>query len=88
MHIVTNNNNKVITVLVKFDNDHIGLKAIQSSPYCATYTNTVPSKYEVQSSPYCATYTNTVPLAKYEVVLPAKGKKKAQKQLVYNFHLR
>ena len=62
VHTVTNNNNKVITVLVKFDNDHVGLKAIQSSPYCATYTNTVP-------------------LAKDEVVLPAKGKKRLRNNL-------
>ena len=31
MHVVTNNDNKVITVLVKFDNNCLGLKAIQSS---------------------------------------------------------
>ena len=38
VHVVTNNDNKVTTVLVKFDNNHVGLKAIQSSPRCATYT--------------------------------------------------
>ena len=48
VHVVTNNDNKVTTVLVKFDNDHVGLKAIQSSPYRATYTHAVPiAKYEV-----------------------------------------
>ena len=48
MHIVTNIDNKVTTVLVKFDNNHVGLKAIQSSPYYATYTDAVPiAKYEV-----------------------------------------
>ena len=48
VHIVTNNDNKVTTVLVKFDNNHVGLKAIQSSPYRATYTDAVPiAKYEV-----------------------------------------
>ena len=48
VHIVTNNNNKVTTVLIKFDNDRVGLKAIQTSPYRATYSNAVPiAKYEV-----------------------------------------
>ena len=47
-HIVTNRDNKVNTVLVKFDNNRVGLKAIQKSPYRATYSNAVPiSKYEV-----------------------------------------
>ena len=36
VHVVTNIDNKVITVLVKFDNSRVGLKAIQSSPYRAT----------------------------------------------------
>ena len=45
---MTNNENKVTTMLVKFDNNHVGLKAIQSSPYRATYTDAVPiAKYEV-----------------------------------------
>ena len=48
VHIVTNNDNKVTTVLVEFDNDHIGLKAIQCSSYRATYTHAVPiAKHEV-----------------------------------------
>ena len=48
VHVVTNSNHKVMTVLVKFDNCYVGLKAIQSSPYCAMYTDAVPiSKYEV-----------------------------------------
>ena len=64
VHVVTNIDNKVTTVLVKFNNSRVGLKAIQSSPYQA-----------IQSSPYRATYTNAVPLAKYEVLFPAKGKK-------------
>ena len=47
-HVVTSNDNKVTTVLVKFDNDHVGLKAIQSSPYRATYTHAIPiAKHEV-----------------------------------------
>ena len=37
VHVVTN----MTTVLVKFDNNRVGLKAIQSSPYCTTYTNAV-----------------------------------------------
>ena len=48
MHVVTNDDNKVTTVLVKFDNDHVGLKAMQSSPYRTIYTHAVPvAKYEI-----------------------------------------
>ena len=48
VHVVTNNDNKVTTVLVKFDNSRVGLKAIQSSQYRATYADAVPlAKYEV-----------------------------------------
>ena len=48
VHIETNNDNKVTTVLVKFDNNLVGLKAIQTSSYRATYSDTVPlAKYEV-----------------------------------------
>ena len=48
VHVVTNIDNRVLTVLVKFDNSRVGLKAIQSSPYRATYTDAVPlAKYEV-----------------------------------------
>lgn len=45
-HIVTNNNNDVTTVLVKFDNEQVGTKACQSSQYCATcmYPGAVPIK--------------------------------------------
>ena len=32
VHVITNNDNKVTIVLVEFDNDHVGLKAIHSSP--------------------------------------------------------
>ena len=47
VHIVTNNNHKVTTVLVKFDNGHVDLKAIQCSPYRSTYTSAVPlAKYQ------------------------------------------
>ena len=48
MHVVTNIDNRVTTVLVKFHNSRVGLKVIQSSPYRATYTDAVPlAKYEV-----------------------------------------
>ena len=48
VHIVTSNDNKVTTVLVKFDNRRVGLKAIQTSPYRTTYSDAVPlAKYEV-----------------------------------------
>ena len=33
VHIVTNNNNEVTNILVKFDNSRVGLKSIQTSPY-------------------------------------------------------
>ena len=35
-HIITNSDNQVTTIPLKFDNDRVGLKAIQSSPqsYC------------------------------------------------------
>ena len=48
VHIVTSNDNKVTTVLVKFDNRRVGLKAIQTSPYRTTYSDAIPlAKYEV-----------------------------------------
>ncbi len=35
-------------MLVKFDNEQVGVKACQSSQYCTTYSNAVPlSKLEV-----------------------------------------
>ena len=47
VHIVTNNND-VISVLVKFDNNQVGLKTIQSSTYRFRFPNAVPlNKYEV-----------------------------------------
>ena len=47
-HIVTNTNNDVTTVLVKFDNEQVGIKACQSSQYHSSYPNAVPlSKIEV-----------------------------------------
>ena len=46
--IITNAENNVTKVLVKFDNDQVGLKTIQSSPYRTTFPNAVPiGKHEV-----------------------------------------
>ena len=48
VHVVTNNNNNVTSVLVKFDNNRVGLKSIQTSPQRARFPNAVPlNKYEV-----------------------------------------
>ena len=48
VHIVTNTNSEVASILVKFDNSRVGLKAIQTSPHRARFANAVPlSKYEV-----------------------------------------
>ena len=48
VHIVTNDNNMVSNVLVKFDNQQVGIKAIQTSPYQARFSNAVPlGKHEV-----------------------------------------
>ena len=48
VHVVTNNNNAVTSVLVKFDNNRVGLKSIQTSPQRARFPNAVPlNKYEV-----------------------------------------
>ena len=48
VHIVSNNDHMVTSVLVKFDNQQVGIKAIQSSPYRNTFPNAVPlNKYEV-----------------------------------------
>ena len=41
VHIVTNNSNNVITILVRFDNSRVGLKAIQTSPRRARFANAV-----------------------------------------------
>ena len=47
-HIVTNSDNQVTTILLEFDNDRVGLKAIQSSPHRTAFPHTVPlNKYEV-----------------------------------------
>ena len=40
--IITNAENNVTKVLVKFDNDQVGLKTIQSSPHRTTFPNAVP----------------------------------------------
>ena len=48
VHIITNNSSEVTSILVKFDNGRVGLKAIQTSPYRARFANAVPlSKHEV-----------------------------------------
>ena len=48
VHIVSNNDHIMTNVLVKFDNQQVGMKAIQSSPYRASFPDAVPlSKYEV-----------------------------------------
>ena len=44
VHIVTNSNNDVTIVLVKFDNEQLGVKVCQSSQYRASYPNVVPLK--------------------------------------------
>ena len=48
VRIVTNTQCVVTVVLIKFDNPEVGLKAIRSSPYLATFTSAVPlGKHEV-----------------------------------------
>ena len=48
VHVVTNNNSEVTSVLVKFDNNSVGLKSIQTSPHRARFPHAVPLiKYEV-----------------------------------------
>ena len=48
VHIVTNDNHMVTSVLVKFDNQQVGIKAIQTSPYRASFPNAIPlGKHEV-----------------------------------------
>ena len=43
-----NNNSEITSVLVRFDNDRVGLKTIQTSQYSARHPHAVPlSKYEV-----------------------------------------
>ena len=48
VHTVTNNDNQVTTIPIKFDNDRVGLKAIQSSPHHTAFPHAVPlNKYKV-----------------------------------------
>ena len=48
VHVVTYNNNNVTSVLVKFYNNRVGLKSIQTNPQRARFPNDVPlNKYEV-----------------------------------------
>ena len=42
VHVVTSNEHNVVKILVKFDNQTVGLKAIQSSPFRTAYPNAVP----------------------------------------------
>ena len=48
VHIHTNPDRQVTRILVNFDNERVGLKAIQSSPYRTAFRHAVPlSKHEV-----------------------------------------
>ena len=48
IHIVSNDNHTVISVLVNFDNQQVGIKTIQSSIHRNTFPDAVPlGKYEV-----------------------------------------
>ena len=48
VHIVINTDQAVTSVLVKFDNNQVGLKTIQLSPYRSRFNDAVPiSKHEV-----------------------------------------
>ena len=48
VHVVTNNSSEITSVLVRFDNNRVGLKSIQTSPHRVTFPYAVPlSKYEV-----------------------------------------
>ena len=48
VHIVTSSNNKVKTVLVKFDNSRVGSQAVQQNEYHDAYPDAVPiCKHEV-----------------------------------------
>ena len=48
VHIDTNPDRQVTRILVNFDNERVGLKAIQSSPYHTAFPHAVPlSKHEV-----------------------------------------
>ena len=48
VHVVTNSDDEVTHVLMKFDNSTVGRKSIQTSPYQSRYPHAVPlAKYEV-----------------------------------------
>ena len=48
VHVVTNSSSEVTSVLVRFDNNRVGVKAIQTSQYRSRFPHAVPlSKYEV-----------------------------------------
>jgi len=42
VHIATSTNYTAIFVLVKFDNEHVGIKAIQQGSYQSSFPNAVP----------------------------------------------
>ena len=47
VHVVTNNNSEVTSVLVKFDNSRVGVKSIQTSPHRSRFPHAVPlTKYQ------------------------------------------
>ena len=48
VHVITNSNSEVTSILVRFDNNRVGLKAIQTSQFRARFPHGVPlSKHEV-----------------------------------------
>ena len=48
VHVVTNNDRDITTVLVSFGNERVGIKSIQSSPHRLRFPHAVPlTKYEV-----------------------------------------
>ena len=42
VRVVTNNNSEVTSVVVKFDNNRVGIKSIQTSPHRARFPHAVP----------------------------------------------
>ena len=46
--VVTNNNSEVTSVLVKIDNNRVGIKSIQTTPHRARFPHAVPlTKHDV-----------------------------------------
>ena len=47
-HVITNDKNEVVTILVDIDNVNVGVKCIQTSSHKQSYPNAVPiCKHEV-----------------------------------------